>query len=321
MNHYTSRKSSNKINKKLKKILIQLVNNLTWIKFDIPDEIDFDKYDERVYYEDDENIVEVEHNLYKNIIDDIFEFSKINFENIDYIKSILIHVLFKITDKKSFFKILLILIEHYPMLIFRFVYWLEFFSKVFIFNKVLLNKAVISLINNVNSNELFINQSIHESHLSFGFYCRVKEYLMFFENQNQFDLDFLLNLSLIRGKYPGIFSPKFEEAFKYFKNKNGLDNHTECLNYIFKIDYNFLFLTKCFYLIKTTSKFDLFIKVFSGINFDHVKRLNKLVQYSFTRKELKTIKQFSNQYHFFINYYYTDNYITLFELNLLNKLS
>ena len=145
--------------------------------------------------------------------------------------------------------------------------------------------------------------------------------LPFFENQNQFDLDFLLNLSLIRGKYPGIFSPKFEEAFKYFKNKNGLDNHTECLNYIFKIDYNFLFLTKCFYLIKTTSKFDLFIKVFSGINFDHVKRLNKLVQYSFTRKELKTIKQFSNQYHFFINYYYTDNYITLFELNLLNKLS
>ena len=319
MNNYKKYKCSKKINKQLKNKLILIANTLSWKNFLIPECVFFDEDYGRIHYKDDEDFDAIERNLYVQIINETFDEAYINFENINFIKNSYAVTLCRITDQKMFLKKILYLIKDNPHLVFRLARWLDFFDRFTNENKVLFDKLVNSILNNIDTNELLMNQLTHELHLSMGFYCVSKEEIIRLQNVNQHNFEFLLNLSLFRGRYPVLFRSNYTEALRFIQGHNDLITHDVCLKHIFFTQDIRVDLSSFFNSTRSIKKFDCFKKIVNGEEIELFEKVINFQQLSLTKKENLFLTNLFYKNHKLVNLYFHDN-ITSFELIIFIKL-
>lgn len=110
--------------------------------------------------------------------------------------------------------------------------WLDFFNQQYYRNPCIYAHTVYALFEAVNTNELFKTQTAYEFEISSAFYETIFNAKTFISIENSVDAAYLLTVSLVLGKYPGMQIRSMNKAVGLLQNvvnEHKLNQFFECL--------------------------------------------------------------------------------------------
>ena len=110
--------------------------------------------------------------------------------------------------------------------------WLDFFNQQYYRNPCIYSHTVYALFEAVNTNELFKTQTAYEFEISISFYQKILNAKNFISIESNKDAAFLLTVSLVFGKYPGMQVRAMHSAIEFLSNtltEHKLNRFFECL--------------------------------------------------------------------------------------------